>query len=78
MRRLLGMRVDPNFDFFAILAPSIESLITKRYNPSAIWQQFRPAFAELVLVGASLPARMNRLFKSVERGELQVRAEVSE
>ena len=77
MAQALGMRVDPNFDFFAILAPSIESLITKRYNPNAIWQQFRPAFAELVLVGASLPARMNRLFKSVERGELQVRAEVS-
>jgi ubiquinone biosynthesis protein len=77
MAQALGMKVDPDFDFFAVLAPGIESLIRKRYAPSAIMQQFPAAIAELALLGASLPARMTRVLKSVERGELEVRADVS-
>jgi ubiquinone biosynthesis protein len=77
MAQGLGKRLDPEFDFFALLAPSVENLIRKRYKPSAILQKLPPAFAELALLGAGLPNRLARVLKSVERGELQVRAEVS-
>ena len=73
----LGKELDPEFDFFALLTPSIESLISKRYRPSTILHRLPPAFAELALLVAGLPNRLARVLKSMERGEFQVRANVS-
>jgi ubiquinone biosynthesis protein len=77
MTQSLGLKLDPEFDFFSLLTPSIEGLINRRYKPSAILQRLPPAVAELALLGTGLPNRLSRVLKSVERGELQVHADVS-
>jgi ubiquinone biosynthesis protein len=77
MAQSLGQRLDPDFDFVAFLAPRVDSLVKKRYRPSAVFRRLPPAIAELALLGVGLPGRLGRILKSVERGELQVRADVS-
>ncbi len=77
MAQSLGLKLDPDFDFVAFLAPRVTALLRKRYQPSAVFRKLPPALAELALLGAGLPNRIARVLKSVERGEIQVRTEVS-
>ena len=77
MAQSLGQRLDADFDFFALLTPSVDSLIRKRYRASAILKRVPPAFAELALFGVGLPNRLLRIVKTVERGEFRIQADVS-
>jgi ubiquinone biosynthesis protein len=77
MAQALGRGVDPDFDFFALLTPSVENMLQKKYKPSSILRRLPPAFAELALFGVGLPNRLVRIVKSVERGELHFNADVS-
>jgi ubiquinone biosynthesis protein len=77
MAQSLGQRLDTDFDFFALLTPSVDSLIRKRYRASAILKRVPPAFAELALLGVGLPNRLLRIVKTVERGEFRIQADVS-
>ncbi len=77
MAQALGQRVDPDFDFIASLTPGVENLVRKKYQPSAVLRRLPPAIAEFALLGVGLPSRLARILKSVERGDLQVRADVS-
>ncbi|MBI4180387.1 MAG: AarF/ABC1/UbiB kinase family protein [Chloroflexi bacterium] len=77
MAQGLGQRLDPDFDFFALLAPSADSILKKRYQPSAILRRLPSTVAELALFGIGLPNRLVRIVKSIERGELTIRADVS-
>lgn len=77
MAQSLGNRLDADFDFLALLTPSVESLVSRRYKASTILHRLPPAIAELALFGVGLPIRMMRIVKSLERGELQIRTDVS-
>jgi ubiquinone biosynthesis protein len=77
MAQGLGQRLDKDFDFFAILSPFVEDILKKKYKPSSILRRLPPAVAELALFGISLPTRLVRIVKSLERGDLQIRADVS-
>ena len=77
MAQALGRGLDPDFDFFTLLIPSIEKMLQQKYKPSSIMHQLPPAFAELALFGVGLPNRLVRFIKSVERGELHFNADVT-
>lgn len=77
MAQSLGKGLDPDFDFFGMLSTSVETLLRKRYQPSSILRQLPPAVAELALLGVGLPNRLSRIVRSLERGELQIRTDVS-
>lgn len=77
MAQSLGQRLDKDFDFFAVLTPFVENILRKQYKPTSILRKLPPAVAEMALFGISLPTKLVRIVKSLERGELQIRAEVS-
>jgi ubiquinone biosynthesis protein len=77
MAQALGRGLYEDFDFFALLTPSVENMLSKKYKPSSILRRLPPAFAELALFGVGLPNRLARIVKSIERGELHFSADVS-
>jgi predicted unusual protein kinase regulating ubiquinone biosynthesis (AarF/ABC1/UbiB family) len=77
MAQGLGQELDPDFDFFALLTPSVEKMLQKKYKPSSILRRLPPAVAELAIFGAGLPNRLARIVKTIERGELHFSADVT-
>ncbi len=77
MVQSIGRGLYPGFDFLRLLEPHIEKIIKQKYAPSAIIRRLPSAAAQLAIFGAGLPRRLDRVVKSVERGEFQVRTDVS-
>ena len=77
MVQSMGKELDPQFDFFSVVAPEVEDLLQKRYMPSAMIRRLPSIAAELAIFGMGLPRRLLKIIKGVERGELQVRTDVS-
>jgi len=77
MAQGLGQSLDPDFDFFALLTPSVDKMLKNKYKPSSIFRRLPPAIAELALFGVSLPNRLARISKTLERGEFHIKADVS-
>ncbi len=77
MAQSLGRGLDPKFDIAPMLESSVMRLIKKRYSIIAALRRFPAAAAELVSMAAGLPQRLDRMMKTAERGEIQVRADVS-
>ncbi len=77
MAQSIGRGLDSDFDFLQLLKPYIEKTLKERYAPSAILRRLPSAAAQLAMFGAGLPRRLDRVVKSVERGEFQVRTDVS-
>lgn len=77
MAQSIGRELDPSFNFFGALEPHIEKILKEKYAPSALFRRLPSAAAQLAMFGAGLPRRLDRVVKSVERGEFQVRADVS-
>jgi len=76
MVQSLGKGLDPDFDFFNMLQPHVESIFDRRYSLSATVKRFPGALADLAVFGAGLPRRIIRIVRSVERGELHIRTDV--
>jgi len=77
MAQSLGRGLDPDFDITPLLQSSVIRIIKKRYSITAALRRLPVAAAELASLVGGLPQRMDRMMKTVERGEMQVRAEVS-
>lgn len=77
MAQSIARGLDPDFDFLTLIEPRIEKTIKEKYSPSAILRRLPSAAAQLAMFGAGLPRRLDRVVKSVERGEFQVRTDVS-
>jgi ubiquinone biosynthesis protein len=77
MVQALGRGLDPNFDFFEELKPHIEHIYERRYSLSATVRRFPSALADLAVFGAGLPRRIIRIVRSMERGELHIRTDVT-
>jgi ubiquinone biosynthesis protein len=77
MAQSLGRGLDPDFDITPLLQSSVIRIIKKRYSVTAALRRLPVAAAELASLVGGLPQRMERMMKTVERGEMQVRADVS-
>jgi ubiquinone biosynthesis protein len=77
MAQSLGRGLDPDFDITPLLQSSVIRIIKKRYSVTAALRRLPVAAAELASLVGGLPQRMDRMMKTVERGEMQVRADVS-
>ncbi len=77
MAQGLGRGLDPDFDILPMLDSSIKQMIKKRYSVSAAFRRLPMAMAEMASLAAGLPQRLDRMLKTAERGEIQVRIDVS-
>jgi ubiquinone biosynthesis protein len=77
MAHSLGIRLDPDFDIVPLLEDYIKKVVEKKRSFSAVVRQLPGTIADLASFGAALPERVTRLIKSVERGELEVKTNVS-
>ena len=77
MAQSLGRGLDPVFDITPMLESSVIQIIKKKYSITAAIRRLPAAAAELASLAAGLPQRLDRMMKTVERGEIQVRADVS-
>jgi ubiquinone biosynthesis protein len=77
MAQSLGRGLDPEFDIAPLLQSSVIRAIRKRYSIMAALRRVPVAAVELASLVGGLPQRMDRMMKTVERGEMQVRADVS-
>jgi ubiquinone biosynthesis protein len=77
MAQSLGRGLDPEFDIVPMLESSVIRIIKKRFSIMAAIRRLPVATAELASLAAGLPQRLDRILKTAERGEIQVRADVS-
>jgi ubiquinone biosynthesis protein len=77
MAQSLGRGLDPKFDITPMLESSVMQIIKKRYSITAALRRLPAAAAELASLAGGLPQRLDRMMKTAERGEIQVRADVS-
>jgi ubiquinone biosynthesis protein len=77
MVQSLGKGLDPEIDIFALLAPKVTRVYRRKHSVRSLVTQLPQAFSDLANLGITLPSRLNRLVRSVERGELQVRTDLS-
>jgi ubiquinone biosynthesis protein len=77
MAQSLGRGLDPEFDITPMLESSVMQIIKKRYSIIAALRRLPMATAQLASLAGGLPERLDRMMKTVERGEIQVRADVS-
>ena len=77
MAQSLGRGLDPEFNINPMLQSSVIRIIRKRFSVITALRKFPEAAAELTSLAAGLPQRLDRMMKTAERGELQVRADVS-
>jgi ubiquinone biosynthesis protein len=74
----LSKGLDAELDVMELLEPHIRQILTKKYSPLALANQVPMAATEYAIFGLGFPQRLNRLFKSLERGDFQIKAETSE
>jgi ubiquinone biosynthesis protein len=74
----LSKGLDTELDVMELLEPHIKQILTKKYSPLALADQIPAAAIEYAIFGLGFPQRLNRLFKSMERGDFQIKAETSE
>jgi ubiquinone biosynthesis protein len=77
MAQSLGRGLDPEFDILPMLESSVKKIFKKRYSIATAVRRLPAAAAELATLSAGLPQRLDRMMKTAERGEIQVRADVS-
>ena len=77
MAQSLGRGLDPDFDITPMLESSVRRIIKKRFSVTAALRRLPSAAAELASLATGLPQRLDRMMKTAERGEIQVRADVS-
>jgi ubiquinone biosynthesis protein len=77
MAQSLGRGLDPEFDIIPMLETSVKQIYKKKYSVKSALRRLPSAAAELASLVGRLPQRLDRMMKTVERGEIQVRADVS-
>jgi hypothetical protein len=77
MAQSLGRGLDVNHDFFEQLTPHVEKIFKERYSFSAVVKRIPSALSDLAMLGVGLPKRLFRITRAMERGELNIRTDVS-
>ena len=71
-----GRRLDPHFNLAEHLAPFIETLVRRRYEPGRIAERLAGGALELAELAVGLPKRLDGVLKKVERDELTVQLDI--
>jgi ubiquinone biosynthesis protein len=71
MHESLVSRLDPRFDFTAVLAPYARALMIRQFSPSLWARTMTQAGIDLARLGAELPQSVHRLLGTVQRGDLE-------
>jgi ubiquinone biosynthesis protein len=77
MVQSLGRGLDPDFDILPMLEDRVKQMYKKRYSVSSALRRLPSAATELASLAGSLPQRLDRMMKTLERGEIQINADVS-
>jgi ubiquinone biosynthesis protein len=77
MAQSLGKSLDSGFDILKLVEPSVKRILEEKHSSSAVIQQLPSTAIEFAGLSIGLPQRLNRIMKSVERGEFQFRTDVS-
>jgi ubiquinone biosynthesis protein len=77
MVQALGRGLDPDFDILPMLEEYVKQMYKRKYSISAALHRLPSAATELTSMIGSLPQRLDRMMKNVERGEIQINADVS-
>jgi ubiquinone biosynthesis protein len=73
----LGRGLDPDFDILPMLEEHVKQMYKRKYSISAALHRLPSAATELTSMIGTLPQRLDRMMKAVERGEIQINADVS-
>ncbi len=77
MAQSLGIGLDPDFNIFPMFEFHVKQLLRKKYSPLAMARRLPSTTADMAGLMMGLPRRLNRLVRYAERGELQIRTDVS-
>jgi ubiquinone biosynthesis protein len=77
MAQSLGKGLNPDFDFFQELQPLVEQTLKSSYSLSATIKRLPAAISDLAFLSTGLPKRLLRIVRSVERGELHMRTDIT-
>jgi ubiquinone biosynthesis protein len=77
MAQSLGRVLDPEFDVLRILEPDVRTVIRKKNSPGAFFQKLPVAALNLANFGIGFPPRLDRIMRSIERGDIQFKTDVS-
>jgi ubiquinone biosynthesis protein len=72
MHEALVQRLDPSFDFTAVLLPYARTMIVQHFSPAFWLRTGRQATLDLARLGAELPQALHRLLGIVQRGDLEL------
>lgn len=71
MHESLVSRLDPKFNFTAVLAPYARALTIRQFSPALWGRTMAQAGIDLARLGAELPQSVHRLLGTVQRGDLE-------
>jgi len=77
MAQSLGKGLDTKFDILGLLKPNVKRILEKKHSASAVIRQLPSTALDFAALGIGLPQRLNRIMKSVERGEFQFHTDLS-
>lgn len=72
-----GRQLDPHFNLAEHLAPFIEEMVRRRYDPMRLADRFLLKSADLAEVAGRLPFRVDRLLEKINDDELTVQVDMS-
>lgn len=78
MNEALGRTLDPSFDVAAVAEPYVRQALRGLYSPTYWWDKLKLRPLEVMLLGAALPAHIQRLLTRLERNDLTFRIRYDE
>jgi ubiquinone biosynthesis protein len=72
MHESLVARLDPSFEFTAVLAPYARGMMVRHFSPLGWGKAVGQAGIDLARLGIELPQQLRRLLSSLQRGDVEV------
>jgi ubiquinone biosynthesis protein len=72
MHESLVTRLDPSFEFTAVLVPYARRMMVRHFSPLGWGPTFAQAAVDFARLGAELPQQLRRLLSSLQRGDLEL------
>jgi ubiquinone biosynthesis protein len=72
MHESLVTRLDPSFEFNAVLGPYARGMIVRHFSPLGWGKAFGQAGVDLARLGLELPQQVRRLLGSLQRGDVEL------
>jgi ubiquinone biosynthesis protein len=76
MAQSLGRGLDPDFDILPMLEHQVQQMYKKKYSISSALHQMPSAATEMMSMAGKLPQRLDRILKTVERGQIRINTDV--